>query len=164
MVRKAAVFSNISRKNSFASTVKPWDAHCLGNRKTRVVQNSCNLSYLIRQEHQKLCSVIFSLHNFVHLKFFLDPIQKCVLSVSAAQSSVMFLLHNFVHLKFFRPYSKTCNVKVCAAQDRVSRGLTVSEKNLVKTHLFFKVAPYCWFWMQRIYKNWPEFSLPRREP
>ena len=135
-----------------------------GNGKTCATQNSCNLSYLIRQEHQKLCSVIFSLHNFVHLKFFLDPIQKCVLSVSAAQSSVMFLLHNFVHLKFFRPYSKTCNVKVCAAQDRVSRGLTVSEKNLVKTHLFFKVAPYCWFWMQRIYKNWPEFSSPRREP
>jgi hypothetical protein len=36
-------------------TVRPWDARFLWNGKTRVAQNSCNLSYLIRQrqENQK---------------------------------------------------------------------------------------------------------------
>ena len=44
-----------------------------GNEKlVYVAQNSCNLSYLIRQrqEHQKMCSLRFSLHKFVHIKFF----------------------------------------------------------------------------------------------
>ena len=37
-------------------TVRPWDAHFLGNGKTCVAQISCNLSYLIRQrqDHQKI--------------------------------------------------------------------------------------------------------------
>ena len=70
-----------------------------GNGKTHVAQNSCNLSYLIRQrqEHKKLCSLRFSLHEFVHLKF-------------------------------FGPYSKTSIVKVRATWGRVSRGLTVLTK------------------------------------
>ena len=44
----------------------------LGNGKTPVAQNSCNLSSLIkqRQEHKKPCSLRFSLHKFVHLKNF----------------------------------------------------------------------------------------------
>ena len=45
----------------------------LGNRKTCLAQNLCNLSYLIsqRQEHQKkMCSLMFSLHRFVHHKCF----------------------------------------------------------------------------------------------
>ena len=31
-------------------TVRPWDARFLGNGKTRVAQNLCNLSYLIRKK------------------------------------------------------------------------------------------------------------------
>ena len=36
-------------------TVTPWDARFWGNEKTRVAQNSCNLSCLIRQrqDHEK---------------------------------------------------------------------------------------------------------------
>ena len=42
-------------KSYIKDTVRPWDARFWGNGKTRVAQNSCNLTYLIkqRQEHQK---------------------------------------------------------------------------------------------------------------
>ena len=33
-----------------SNTLRPWNARFLGNGKTRVAQNLCNLSYLIRQE------------------------------------------------------------------------------------------------------------------
>ena len=54
---------------------RPWDARSLGNGKTCVAQNVCNLSYLIRQrqDHQKnvqLFIFYFSLHKYMHLRFF----------------------------------------------------------------------------------------------
>ena len=51
---------SLKLKNDFSikniCTVRPWDARFLGNGKIRVAQNSCNLSYLIRQlqEHEKI--------------------------------------------------------------------------------------------------------------
>ena len=55
-------------------TVRPWDARFGGYGKTRVAQNSCNLSYLnkakARLNIKKLCSLRLALHKFVHLKFF----------------------------------------------------------------------------------------------
>jgi hypothetical protein len=67
------------------STVRPWDARFLGNGKTRVAQKLCKLSYLIRQrqEHQKPCSLSFSLHKFVHLKFFWPYSKTCIVKVHA---------------------------------------------------------------------------------
>ena len=54
----------------------------MGNGKTCVAQNSCNLSYLIRQrqEHQKTLQLkVFTTH--IHAsQIFLDPIQKRALS------------------------------------------------------------------------------------
>ena len=50
----------------------------LGNGKTRVAQNSCNMSYLIRQmqDHQKTCILRFSLHKSVYLKLFWTQLEK----------------------------------------------------------------------------------------
>ena len=44
----------------------------MGNGKIRVSQNSCNLSYLVRQrqDHQKTVQLKVSLHKFVYLKLF----------------------------------------------------------------------------------------------
>ena len=48
-------FQTYDQKWIITSTVRPWDARFLGNGKTCVARNSCNLSYLIRQrqDHQK---------------------------------------------------------------------------------------------------------------
>ena len=57
-LQKVSQFSMVGHRqwyDYFESTVRPWDARFGGNGKTHVSQNSCNLSYLIRQrqDHQK---------------------------------------------------------------------------------------------------------------
>ena len=44
-----------SERNSYVSSVRPWDVRFLGKEKTRAAQNSCNFCYLIgwRQDDQK---------------------------------------------------------------------------------------------------------------
>ena len=84
---------------NLTTTVRPWDARFLGNGKSRVAQNSCNLSYLIRQrqDHPKKKRAAWGFHYI-----------------------------NWCISTFFGPYSKTCIVKVRADWGRVSRGLTVA--------------------------------------
>ena len=57
-----------------------------GGWKNSCSANSCNLSYLIRQrqEHQKMCTLSFSLHKFVHIKFFRPYSKTCIVKVRAA--------------------------------------------------------------------------------
>ena len=66
---KSMIANNNFKKLQY---VRPWDTCFLENGKTRVAQNLCNLTYLIRQrqKQKKTCSWRFSRNRFVYLNFF----------------------------------------------------------------------------------------------
>ena len=78
--------------NPFSRNIYSKALRCtfLGNGKTRVAQNSCNLSYLIRQsqEHQKNVQLkVFT--TYIHAsQIFLGLIQKCALPRSVQLEAV----------------------------------------------------------------------------
>ena len=83
-------FDSLAWSTQFQIVVRPWDARFLGNQKTRVAQNSCNLSYLIRQRqgHQKTVQLKVFTTWICASQIFLNPIQKCALSRSVQLEAV----------------------------------------------------------------------------
>ena len=88
---------------------------------------------------KKPCCSKFSLHKFVHLKYFwtqFKNVQLLLLNRVKARRSKKpccskFSLHKFVHLKYFGPNSKTCTCEVRAAWGRVSQSLFCNVMRLI---------------------------------
>ena len=87
------------------TTVRPWDARFLGEKKTCAAQNSCNFCYLIRWKQNDLKTVLLK-----------------VFTINSFSSN------------FLGPNLKTCTCKVRAAWGSVSRGLTVHPSRPISFH------------------------------